>query len=733
MTEANPNITVSARGRDRAGGSIGGPGIELELAYTFGGDFLSQEDALLAWVQQLLFSASRTFTDIELRDNLCKGTTLYAPIEVELEELRKVLARGGQKGHLIEDGGSWRLSEERDLTLRGGEQRAREVEAAVRADWLEELGGKYPDISFGEINYEVWGYLEDFIAVVLRRYGQQLASAAYENNGGAGRLDVAVEEVIDPEHPLYGVLKVELPGFVVTSIAKRQKYLGHLLSHALYAYRTSTSREAAESLAAVVRGQAIFLDTNVLFVLAGLGGEEALERSVRRFAEIARSIGFRLFYTRLTLDEYTRTLRALTRVIEESSSPPAGIVVAGPRARPGIVTAYYKLKATENLAPSEFYARYKDVEARLAAMGVTLEPRADAIINASVRGSDIFERLESQIATPVKSDPAAIDHDAAIIGYIAHLRAGRDAVRDAKAWFVTLDRGLPRLNRAFGIDVPLILTIDLWLATFRRIIPRVEDFDDFFAGIVTRTILPAFYLDPQALLGFQSLLASSGRAPVEVLERIVATADATTFSQAVEEGGFEAVERLEELLARSEAAIEQAREYAANGPAARLGQSLERERNLEGQNFEMQRRHEALVQEIQLEREHSSQQLKELRADVSKLTKAKEKVDLDNKRGHLARQATVLLVWFIVSLVAAVGLTLALYIFGRWYVPQKLMAGATQAVDAAIGLFGLAPVLGVYVAAWAAHRKWGNARKELTETEFLQRHFWDKQDRSTAD
>jgi hypothetical protein len=691
--------------------------VELELAYAFGGNVLNQEDAILAWIEAILFTENHSMTETAIRDQLCLGNTIYPPIQVEAVEVQAALQRGARKDALAGVNGLWGLTEREQLALKDAESEAISVENVVKKEWLDQLTQAHVQtlgIDFHDIGQEVWGFLEAFLTKALRHYTHQLKDTGDMTASSLPeRLEHAISEVVPRSHALYPILKAELPGFLASAEGLRKKYIGRIFSTALYAFRTSVTNLSSQQLTQVVRGQAMYLDTNVLFALVGIEGEENIETSVRRLVGIATQIGFLLYFTQSTKDEYVRTLRAYCNnlYLPDSTEPSTDTRT---RAMPGVVRAYLRLYSKESLTPEEFYTRFKDLERLAGNYDVHLDSHPDRIIFDQVRGTQLHDDLKREL-TEVSTTKSltAIEHDVDLFSYVLFTRNKKTVIADAKCWIITQDRTLPQLNHRYSPEMPVALTLDTWLAMFRKLLPRVDNFDEFFAGLVTRRIMPSFYLEPKVLSGFQQLMASKGRKAQEVLDKIISTVDAREFNAIASQPGDTQLASLELLIQKQEQIMERARRYAATGPKSQL----ERER------VERQEEKNRLDLELQRSRDDQQQSVQELRHELeTRLAEQDNRHALERLGAQVPLAQKNVLLWtagalflFTCSLVVT-GFAVKV---GYDFISQKVVSGLVPTLQALSefrdwgAVFALS-VWGFFASAW---RKREQSERKLHDLE----------------
>lgn len=509
-------------------------------------DLASYADALHAWCEHLLYMASGPVSVDNLRQRLAKGVDLPYAIAVEVAELQQVVASACTRGsfvsvrttHEIE----YALSPARRATLEEVARQRRSLEVRVRAQWFKELQQSYPELTELLLE-ELWDGLSRFIPFVVRDLRNRFSEA------NSQRSDFA-SFTFPSNEALRKVAEVAFPRFLVSENDDYRAYFTHYLAHALYAFRTAVSREAAEALKGNLAGRVLYLDTNVLLPALGLTGDPSHEEGVRGILQLARKAGLKILVTERTVEEYAAAFRLFRERAHADSAP--DYVVR--RQTPSIDRAYFIQRSSDFRSVHEFYARFNDVRVllldalanpvRIAEEGLSDTERAQ--VEGSALYTDAFDRLSAITDKP----HLAARHDAFHLALVAYRRK-RDTWRDTNGWFLTQDRALASVEKGLGWSTPLSMTLDTWVLTFRPLLPRVKDFEEFFAAVVTRQIFPSFYLSPDAVHLFASLATSDTNwGAQEVLARFVSVlpSPALTFQPTLGlENTSELVKALEEM------------------------------------------------------------------------------------------------------------------------------------------------------------------------------------------
>lgn len=528
----------------------GSTGHYTSLQYHFGDSLPTQPEALLAWVEYYLLMRESCAVD-DVLQAMRRGEDLPYAIDIETQEMAQIVELGIREDRLrSEQENCIALTMSQKQRLEEAAQAAKRREQVAENLWYSELTEVYPELTKAVVA-ELWEGLWRFSALLSRRYAQRLRSL--DSNGA----EEIVTEIFPKDHPLYSVAVTEYPKFVLSDDADKRWVLARQLSHVLYTFRTSVSESAAAELRGSLSGRALYLDTNVLLPALGLTGDSSYEVGITQVLALAQAAGFKLMYTAETRTEFAATMRKF--LVEFGGG--AGTDIAPnyviQRQQPSLARAFFRSRSTDYLSIQEFYERYHDLDALARAhsnLTIELEHLYDAH-DERIRNSSMFERALVALRNVDRGNygEPVLNHDAYHFALIDYARDSIHTYTMAKSWFLTLDTSLLRVDASLGFDVPIAMTLDTWVLTFRQFLPRVNDFEDFMTSVLSRALLPGFYIDTQVALRFQEMIASdTHRSANEVIGRIVRTSTASKLARTIETSDISELAAAIETLAKSE-------------------------------------------------------------------------------------------------------------------------------------------------------------------------------------
>ena len=511
-----------------------------------------------------MFRAGNGLSIAEFHRRLNHGVDLPFAIAVEEAEIRQAVAEGERRGHFVKAGPDlFQLAEERRDTLRNSARASEALVERVRAKWWSELRDRHGDLPDAVLQ-EAWDALEAFVANVVRDLCRNGNRAEESSDTGLPSAD----------HPLRMLAEIEFPRFLTSEDPDYGEFFRQFLAHALYAYRTSVSREAADALRENLSGRVLYLDTNVLLPALGLTGDDQFEAGVVGILKLARAAGLRLHVTSRTIEEFETALDGLKRRALSNTVPD----YVWRRQSPSLDRAMHRASSQSYMSVNEFVGKYADLRWVLGQPDLNRCDIREEGVNSdemsAINADDAYEHAIAAIRSTSTKEQKRLEHDAFHLALVARRRS-RDVWREARGWFLTLDRSLISANRRMGRRVPLAMSLDEWVLTFRQVLPRVDDFEGFVAAIVTRQVFPGFYLD-QDRVNLFGRIATSGanRAANEVLARLADSLPSHHIPAG--EGGPETdaaqalVEALEEMDERFKADRERVTAYAVRQAKAEV-------------------------------------------------------------------------------------------------------------------------------------------------------------------
>ncbi|MEK6327301.1 MAG: hypothetical protein AABM66_07225 [Actinomycetota bacterium] len=409
-------------------------------------------------------------------------------LDVELEELRSVVDELAERGEVTRSNGGFGLSRETayELTSRADESSAVESEALL--DWERRIRRDISDLGEDE-----WSSLCDdlrtWLNQVIARHGVESALVLYPENPRTQQLFDAIEKMGLSFLPSRGgrvddIRDWAFQMFVREPTPAQRTYLAGLLNTAFYITVLTTDPEASRLVQERVAGHRVYLDTNFIYALLGLGVTASEALSAARLIQLTKEVGYQLVVTQWTIDELRTSLKAAERRLSRLPLPRRDLAhLLTMRAGENQITkAYWMRYRDSGIQPKDFLEYYSHVETLLSDFEISLVTEGClAVDRAPDAISEQLSLLDRSIGLRDKEDVVK-EHDVKHRLLIERLRGdGHVTFSNARFWFLTRDTKLPRYAmRTVGgdrVDLPFCVGTSAWVQVMRAFIPRTEDFD----------------------------------------------------------------------------------------------------------------------------------------------------------------------------------------------------------------------------------------------------------------
>ena len=607
-------------------------------------------------------------TDLkEIYNAISEGNLTPHPLSININQLYAAANQAEQNGLLRISRNSALGKQQLQLTdraceeIRNSEREAREIAELAYSEWKSALLALLGDEALSiDSLHKLW----DVVVDTLPHFVDYLDSSFTGKDYFINMEEWARNTNFPPEfHDVYyTAVKLFITLATSSSSSACQKLFNITLLNALYAYRTTIPREIEERIKKQFSRRVIFLDTNVLFALAGVTGDEVWESAVRGFAKAASLLGFKLKYTRRTAEEYSATI---VREVDKLTRPsPEGPVdpIHWSHLPPSIERAFYQ----DNIDVVHFKARYKDPVSALKEhcpeVPIELDQHYDEHYIERIHElyGDEFERIYKAIEErPRKRDKSGIvvQHDAIMVALVSMLNTDNE-----QFYFITADNALIKINN------PYVLGIDQWFALYGPAISAVDNYDDYLFTVIARTRFPAFYIHPSMGEVFASFISKGTNAnDRETIEaHLVYTHQA--LGHYMREENSNNSEASEDLVMQPKyspddyaAAIELARKKYSNWAKEEKYREELQKRNDELANMSANK---ARLRDLAARMAHAHEQINTLREEISQINKlSSEKIERLEQQIAAANRVNILLRAYV-AIVAFVFLYKAYFTYG---------------------------------------------------------------------
>lgn len=673
-------------------------------------------------------------------------STLWG-LKVETDELREVVDRLVEDGLAERQGGGLVLTK---AAIARQEQVAVEseaIEADAMADWRATIAAQVPDLSKGEWD-ELCTDLRSWLGQVISRHGVESALILYPENPRAQEVFDSIEQIGLSFLPTHGDRVDQMRDwafqqFVRSPTAAQRTYLAGLLNTSFYLTVLTLDPQASQLVQEQVTGQRVYLDTNFIYALLGLGVTATETLSAARLVELTQGMGYELAVTQWTVDELRTSLRAAERRLTRLPLPRQDLaeLMTMRSGENQITKAYWMKYRNEAIQPKDFLDYYSHVEALLRAFEVSV------VTEGCVAVDQDREAIAAQLALLDRStgfrdkDDLVKEHDVKHRLLVERLRgSGHVVFSNARYWFLTRDTKLPRYAiRTLDdgrVDLPFCVATSSWAQVMRAFTARTEDFDLSLVELlatpylryrvgpgVSPEVVNAVVARITQYQGATASLAAEVLADTALTEEIAVARDGAERDEVIENAFVAKVKEFEErALASEKREAELRAERSAAEEAARLAKVGEERvdqslRDSEAAAERVARDHERALVAAEEQRKKAEELEREREADraahaerESELRRAAESADQDRSSAQTrSRLMLASLIGVLAVLCAVAPLVFSALRTTVWICLAESLAalGISAAIGIAFGrrhgprvlafLFGAASVVGLIV------------------------------------
>ena len=207
---------------------------------------------------------------------------------------------------------------------------ARELNKNVLDEWKSELNKKYKEyqIVTDKIDLIIENLLL-FTTKMFIRHGIESVAILYPEENKTKEWISEIKGTILEDLPkidpfIDAMLKIEIPIFFKALNPIRRAYIASLFNSSFMWHLIQVDEKCSRLLKEITQGQKLFLDNNILYSLVGLDGANML-KSIHSLLRLANKLGYELWVTTKTLDEFQGSLKWRMREFKQKPTVPAEI------------------------------------------------------------------------------------------------------------------------------------------------------------------------------------------------------------------------------------------------------------------------------------------------------------------------------------------------------------------------------------------------------------------------
>jgi hypothetical protein len=612
-------------------------------------------------------------------------------IQLEIGEIREARDRLAESGLARRVGGGLELSPGARKRLEEEREGWERAESEAFLEWEGSVRGAFPsldDEGIGTLREQFRPWLDQVIA----RHGAEASLLLYPEHARAEQLfeslattDLGFLPDCDPDVDAVRVSAFRM--FVREPTPAQREFLGRLLNTGFYLTVLSLDPRASHLVEAEAKQTTLYLDTNFLYSVLGVGGASEAYAATR-LLQLCRDLGYSLRITPWTVDELrTSIASSRTDVNKFHRSRKSAHVMAEVSGEKGFAPAYWRELRDKGTSPEDFFGKHGHFMRFLEDNGISEHPEGCSEVEKDVDAIRAYASpLEGLFGVGAKRREV-IEHDAKLRLLIERLRGNREPVgyTEVHFWFLTESTRLPTYAR-MPIDsghrpaYPFCILSSSWAQIVRALTPRTEDLNDVIVGLLASPYVgyksPVQGIESKAVARVVSRIDSLTDIPPRVAialvndrsmaQRIGEETDDEEVDQLVEASLTEKALQLEEQVsatAQRAAAAERAREQADERARA-AAEDLESAKAASDEEQERARREQAVLAEkgaaeaARLRGEHATRE-EELRGQVVALEES-ERAERDRRKSaeRRARQLRNAIAMALAAVIAAVSVGL---------------------------------------------------------------------------
>ena len=441
-------------------------------------------------------------------------------VELEISEIRDARDRLEAAGHAVKAGGGLSLTSVTRALLdaeRAEWERARET---AFAEWEVSLRKSFPAMPDAHIDV-LKDQVKPWLDRVIAMHGAEASLLLYPSHPRAAELEESVKRLdlgflpdcdadLKPQRVAAFRMLVREP-----TVAQRE-FLGRLLNTGFYLTVMTLDPRAQELAQAEFSKVTLYLDTNFLYAVLGVGGPtEAF--GAKRMLELCQQLGVSLRISPWTANELRTSIASSRQDVEKfTRSKKTAAVMAQVSGEKGFESAYWREARTTGTDPDTFFGKFNHFQRFLDHYGIEEHPEGIADVEAELsRIRDYTSPLEGMYGVGAK-DRIVFEHDAKMRMLIEDLRAQHKppaGYTDVRYWFVTESTRLPIYARmpiegSRRPKYPFCILSSTWAQLLRAMVPRTDDLNDMVVGLLA-----------SPFVGYRSGLR--GAAHLKAVERVV--------------------------------------------------------------------------------------------------------------------------------------------------------------------------------------------------------------------
>ena len=415
-------------------------------------------------------------------------------IDLELHEVEAARTRLKASGRINSHDSGLCLSEGTQHELEGSRKSWEHAEATAMDEWEAAVRTEYPLLSDGDLvllRQQIRPWLDHVIA----GHGAEASLLLYPDHPRSQELVQSFDRLDLSFLPDCGTqlnsLRPRAFRLLIREPTPAQRdFLGRLLNTGFYLAVLSLDPRASHLAQAEARQTAIYLDTNFLYAILGVGSRTEAA-AARRLMQLCRELGYSLRVTPWTIDELrTSIAKSRSEVSAVHQSQKAAQVMAAVTGEKGFVSAYWRERRDHNVDARMFFAKYDQYRRFLEGLGIREHPQGIETVDADIQGIRKFASPLEGLYGVGNKPRVVIEHKAKMRMLIELLRGAErpSSFSDVHYWFLTESTMLRPMHvclcKRDGGLVSLLHSSSSLAQVVRAMVPRTDDLNDMIVGLL---------------------------------------------------------------------------------------------------------------------------------------------------------------------------------------------------------------------------------------------------------
>jgi hypothetical protein len=367
-------------------------------------------------------------------------------------------------------------------------EKAHDLEAKVKDQWLTEIASKYPTLNPNA----AWKALRVYLMKAFRRHGIQavaILNPSINTDGEHVRslrslLEEAVREACPSEQRNVATSAISDLMAQAGSNLERATYISQLADGAYSFSSLAVAPEVADQLRQNLEPLTLFLDTNFLFGILDLHNNPLVEVSNELLKAIDQHrLPFTLRYHQSTETELNTAIAHYEERLRSCTwSQSISRVAATSRYLSGIELKYHERNAMQPVDVDTFLSVYRHLDVLLQGKGIEIYKTNGGRLTER---ANLFHEYRDYLQHRGRDKPdSLIEHDMTVLDAVQQLRSDAMSSLQAAALIVTCDFSF------YGFDwessrrkggIACVTLPNLFLQILRPFLPSHPDFDRSFA------------------------------------------------------------------------------------------------------------------------------------------------------------------------------------------------------------------------------------------------------------